>query len=1229
MLREILLFELRQAFRKTSTYVYFFILFAITFLSGLAASKIFDTVRSDSNIILNSEYTVAGIVLSFSNGIFLLFFCSILISIAGTSIQKDFQYNTHPLFFTKPITKEGYFFGRLFGSLLACVIVFSGLVLGYYGGTLFGEGLPVMGPFELMNFLSPFLIFIIPNILFFGLLLFSVTTYTRSTMTAYLVVILLFVFQIVASLLSQKLEYKFIAAIIDPSGSGALENLTQYWSPAEKNRNSIPLTGVLLYNRMLWLGIAVLIGAASYWGFSFSQFQNPVTWFRRKKADAGAYRGVMHSLSDLPKVTIQNDERFAWKQIAILGKMEAAKIISSVFYIVISILTVGITIAIVVFENMLDTSATYPVTYKIVGMVTGSPEFFAVIFVVFSSGMVLWRERDARLDELVGVTPPGNGVFFFSKLSGMFMAISLLYLVSMLTGIGIQLAYGFFDIDPSQYLVALLVSMAEVIVFMVLALAVQSFVSNKYLGYFITLLPLMILPIIFTILEWNNPLADFNSTGGGRPYSDMNGYGGKFIQWPFYRIYWYGISAFLCLLAVLLYPRGKEKSLKSRWNLSSYFYDGKYKLKIALSLVVALIAGAFILYQEYVVVPYTKPKDSEKEVAEYEKKYKKYKGIPQPRITAVRLEVDLFTRSKEMNAKGRYRLKNKTATPVDLLYIDYPGGKKSSFQFSRLTPDRSHKVINSDSVNGVRIIRLEQPLAPGDSLNFDFEFYYAPHSFYHASSSMIMGNGTFINNDIFPSIGYNENSELSENTARVEYGLPPRPRLAKVDDSVALMNNYISSDADWIDFEAIVSTDEGQTAIAPGYLQKQWKKDGRHYFHYKMDSPMLNFYSFLSADYEIRRDKWKDVNIEIFYHKGHEYNIDRMIRSIKRSFDYYTANFGPYQHRQARIIEFPRYASFAQSFPNTIPYSEAIGFIQKVDDDPEKIDLPFYVTAHEVAHQWWAHQVIGGNVQGKELMSETLCQYSALMVMEKEYGKEAMKKFLKEEMDNYLQSRAFESKGELPLMLVEQQQYIYYNKGSIVMYALRDFIGEEKLNKAIRAFLEKTKFSGPPYTNSLEFVSFIRQETPDSLRYLITDLFEKITIYENYVASLDYKQLQDKTYKVTLRVGSAKFYSDSLGNRSKAAVNDYMEIGIFANDTIKGKSKEQVLLMQRVKMDEPEKTFEFIVKRKPSSAGIDPYLKLVDRNPGNNSSEFGKKPKIPDLDPDKEVVIPGLDVLVE
>jgi aminopeptidase N len=159
----------------------------------------------------------------------------------------------------------------------------------------------------------------------------------------------------------------------------------------------------------------------------------------------------------------------------------------------------------------------------------------------------------------------------------------------------------------------------------------------------------------------------------------------------------------------------------------------------------------------------------------------------------------------------------------------------------------------------------------------------------------------------------------------------------------------------------------------------------------------------------VKKDRWNDVAIEVYYQPGHEYNLDRMIASVKASLDYYTTNFGPYQHKQFRILEFPRYEVFAQAFPNTIPYSEAIGFIARVrEGDKEDIDYPYYVTAHEAAHQWWAHQVIGGDVQGSTMLSETLAQYSALMVMKRKYGEAKMQRFLSYDPDRYLLGRASE-----------------------------------------------------------------------------------------------------------------------------------------------------------------------------------------------------------------------------
>ena len=180
-----------------------------------------------------------------------------------------------------------------------------------------------------------------------------------------------------------------------------------------------------------------------------------------------------------------------------------------------------------------------------------------------------------------------------------------------------------------------------------------------------------------------------------------------------------------------------------------------------------------------------------------------------------------------------------------------------------------------------------------------------------------------------------------------------------------------------------------------------------------------------------------------------------------------------------------------------MPYSEAIGSITNLEDESDN-NIIDAVVAHEMTHQWWAHQVIGANMQGATMLSESFSEYSALMVM-KQTSKSPMKmrEFLKYNHDRYFRGRSRETVKELPLYKVENQGYIHYRKGSVVLYALQDYIGEEKVNTALKGFLEEYKYKKPPYPTSLDFMEYLEPQVPDSLNYVIKYWFKKITYYDN------------------------------------------------------------------------------------------------------------------------------------
>jgi aminopeptidase N len=462
----------------------------------------------------------------------------------------------------------------------------------------------------------------------------------------------------------------------------------------------------------------------------------------------------------------------------------------------------------------------------------------------------------------------------------------------------------------------------------------------------------------------------------------------------------------------------------------------------------------------------------------------------------------------------------------------------------------------------------------------------------------VLKNGTFFNNsDILPSLGYAEGYELGDKNKRRKYELPERKQMPDLqrDCSEACMSNYLSNGtSDWVMVETYISTSADQIAIAPGSVVSKEVRDGRVYYHYKVDHPSQHFFSFISADYEVATRDWNGISLEVYYHADHATNVQMMLDALEKSMKYYTKNFGPYYHQQARIVEFPRYSTFAQAFPGTMPYSEAFGFIIDLEDDT-KNNVVDAVIAHEMAHQYWAHQVIGANMKGSTMLSESFAEYSSLMVMKQETDPVQMKDFLKYDLQRYLRGRSRETEQEQPLMKVENQGHIHYGKGSVILYALQDYIGEEKVNTALRGFLEEFRYREPPYPTAYDFMRYLEPQVPDSLQYLITDWFEDITLYDLRMEEAVAKKISDGKYEVTVDVLAKKNKADGGGNTVDAELKDWIDIGFYAD-----REEEELIMRERVYLTKEQTQLTFTLDQLPVRAAIDPLQLLIDRVSGDN-----------------------------
>ena len=576
-------------------------------------------------------------------------------------------------------------------------------------------------------------------------------------------------------------------------------------------------------------------------------------------------------------------------------------------------------------------------------------------------------------------------------------------------------------------------------------------------------------------------------------------------------------------------------------------------------------------------------------MTDYEKKYGKYRDIVSPKVIGAKYYIDIFPEERNIHSKAELELTNASDKAIDSLHFY----TQQDWDTDLVIPNA--KPVYKDSTYLFTIYKLNPALQPGDTLKMTVNNKYITKGFKNnRGNTSIVKNGTFINNGtILPTMGYNDSYEINDKNTRKKYDLPEKERTPELTPGVTElhMGNYISNgQSDFIDVETVISTSNSQTAIAPGSLIKKWEENNRSYYHYKTDTPSLNFYSFISADYKIAKRKWNDVDMEVYYDEKHDVNVEIMLDAIESSLNYYTKNFGPYYHKQARIIEFPRYSTFAQAFPGTMPYAESFGFITNLEDESEN-NVIDYVVAHEMAHQWWAHQLIGAYMQGSTLLSEGFSQYSNLMNLKSMTNNPMkMRDYLKYDHDRYLSGRSGEREKELPLYKVENQGYIHYGKGSAVLFALQDYIGEEKVNTAMKNFLEEYRYNGPPYPSSHDFLRHLEPQVPDTLKYLITDWFKEITLYDNRIKEATYKELENGKYEVKLDIESYKIKADSLGNETRVSINDWIDVGFFMDS-----DEKKLYHQRRLKFNKNESTLTIELDSLPVKAAIDPRHLLIDR----------------------------------
>jgi len=1186
MLSEIARFELRYQI-ASPVFIAAVAIIGLLAFGGVTLEQV--QVGATAAVHVNSPHAIMQNVLVWS-----LFGMIIPTAFLSSAILRDAAFKTEGLVFTTQITEPSYLIGRFLGGALATALAFLIVPLAI----LVGAAMPwldpeTIGPLVLSHYLYAYFLFGLPNLLVAGLILVTIANITRSSLATYTGLLALLVLYFIGASIGDQPQYRDLAALLDPFGLSTYGEAVRYYTPAELNAQLPPLEGALLANRLTWIGGTLALFALNVVLFRFRR--GGLRLFkRRRRVEEAAYAPTPIAL---PRVAQRTDAGMQAGQFAARIGFEIKTVVLNVaFWVLLGLGLFNALGALLTFNSLYGTP-NYPVTRVMIDLITNSFTIMPFVVVIYYAAELIWRERAAGFHEVVDATPTPSWVFVLSKFLALTIVLIGLFGVAMSAAIIVQLIRGYTDLELGQYALRLFVDFGLPFAMLAaLALFAQVITNNRWLGM------LVVLAIFIAILVMSNLGFEHNlyiyGAAPTAPYSDMNGYGHFLGITLWFHLYWGAIAGLLLILAFLLWNRGALTPILRRLRgLPRALTPVSGGAAAALALI-AIGSGSWIFYNTNVLNEYRTSNDVEALTAEFERTYRDaLLDLPQPKIADISVDVDIYPRERRVETRGRYLIENREAAPIDRVWIRHSG----SVDIRSLVLEGAD-LAEHDETHRLYAFDFETPLQPGETRTLTFETVMLNPGFRNSGNvSSVVYNGTFFNNrDVLPRIGISRSDFVSGRSARRRQGLDPIERTYPLEDESRWTTNYISTDADFVMFRTTVSTTPDQIAVAPGTLEREWVEDGRRYFEYALDAPSLNFFSWLSAEYKVTEDMWNDVRLQVFHHAPHDWNVDRMLEASRDSLAYFSEAFSPYQYDQFRIFEFPSYNTFAQAFPNSIPYSEGIGFIADLRD-PEDIDYVYYVSAHEAAHQWWAHQVMAADVQGGVMLVESFAQYAALMVMEREYGEDAMRRFLKFELDSYLSGRGGETREEMPLYRVEGQDYIHYRKGAVIMYALQDYLGEDVVNRTLARLIELRGFQGEPYATTLDFLRLLREEAGPEWDGLITDFFERIVLFDLSVTDAVVRPLEDGRYEVVLDVEARKFAAEGDGSQSEEPIDYLVDLGVFTRNldgAIEGSN--HVLHLEKHRVNETEMQFTLIVDQRPQWVGIDPYNKLIDRNSDDN-----------------------------
>lgn len=1024
-MKTILINDIFTLLKQKGTYASLVIFLGIGFLIGFKFN-----ISVSEELGANASYSVG----------FMIGLLSLTIILIGTIMafsmlfkEKDANFNL--IVFSTPIKQKNFAIARFFSFYLATFLGFLILVIGYTVGLHCIEPSKLNQGFNLWHFIYPTLIFGAINSLVVCSILFFIAQRFQNKLLVAITGMLLYVLYMIALMFSnapfmaqslpQSLFVQRISAITDIFGISAYFYEGKDLSVLQRSNLVVPFSNLLLINRALCIIFSigmVYLGARS---FSFLPVFKKKSGNKNNRPSELRYKSLPFTTSE----TSFNQET-KWQAILSFIKVDTIYIFKSIALTAVSILMLFY-IGVEMFDDI-NKGIRFPQLYASSGLLaqTINSTLYSIgaLAMVYFVNDVYWRSKAAGFSLIENTT-------FYAKEKLIGHVGSIILLILFLTGLILaeaiiyQIVFDYTHFDIEAYLGVFIFNTAPLILFSLILILINNISRSKTLalGLCIIFFLLFVTPISKNIMD--NSLLRFLSGYNGI-YSDFLGYGAYLIPFLWRLVFGFSLLG-IFTLSVSLIKIPKNRLIKS------------------LALIGLLIIGFF---SSYSYLEGYEPKKNEiviQDNVQYEKKYKKFKSIPQPTIKKVFSRIDLYPGKQKYKIQGHYIIKNTNSTPIDSLLISIP----KEFKIQKLTYHYKNEAISINSSVSER--KLKESIQPKDSAKLEFELEYkwiAVNG--HNPFNAIVENGSFMRiSRYFPQFGYDETKEVADDQIRKENELGEVTEIKPLEAPKTKIDDFIQ-------LQMEISTPIDQIAIGTGELKEKWQKNGRNYYRYKAEDIPFRF-ALSSAKYEVQKVEYDGVEIKVYHHPLHGKNVAHLIENTKLTLDYFTENFGAYPFDS---LIFAEVSSFSQgfagtSYPGVIFMTENMTFHANIEKETNQ-DVVNELAGHEVAHFWWGNNQISPDYrEGYALLTESLAMYTEMMIYKKMHGKEKMMERVAIHQQIYDSEKGFYE--ETPLLKTLGEPYLAYSKGAVVFVELSELIGEKQLNLALKQFLNNNKYPNP------------------------------------------------------------------------------------------------------------------------------------------------------------------------